>query len=97
MIVSVSPWAQQELIDGAAFYAERAGTELGLTFIDEFEHARDLLSNNPEIGAQWRGSTRRLLLRRFPYNVVYEIGPEEVRVIALAHQRRRPGYWVGRG
>ncbi len=37
--VSVSPWAQQELIDGAAFYAERAGRELGLTFIAEFEHA----------------------------------------------------------
>ena len=96
MKVSVSPWAQQELIDGAAFYAERADRGLGLTFIAEFEHARDLLSNNPEIGAQWRGSIRRLLMRHFPYNVVYQIEPQEVRVIALAPQRRRPGYWVGR-
>ena len=65
MNVSVSPEAQQELIDGATFYSERADKELGLAFISEFEHAKDLLSTNPEIGAVWRGS-RRLSLRRFP-------------------------------
>lgn len=96
MKVSVSPAAQQELIDGALFYAERADRELGLAFIAEFEHARELLSTNPEIGAQWRGSTRRLPLRRFPYNLVYQIRPQEVWVVALAHQRRRPVYWTGR-
>lgn len=96
MNVSVSPAAQQELIDGALFYAERADRELGLAFIAEFEHARELLSTNPEIGAQWRGSTRRLPLRRFPYNLVYQIRPQEVWVVALAHQRRRPVYWTGR-
>jgi plasmid stabilization system protein ParE len=94
--VSVSPAAQRELIDGARFYAERGDRELGLAFISAFEHARDVLSANPEIGAQWRGVTRRLSLRRFPYYLVYQIQPDEVRVIALAHQRRRPGYWAGR-
>lgn len=96
MNVSVSPAAQQELIDGAMFYAERADRDLGLAFIAEFEHARDLLSTNPEIGAQWRGPTRRLQLRRFPYYLAYQIRPQEVWVVALAHQRRRPGYWAGR-
>ncbi len=96
MNVSVSPETQRELIDGAVFYAEVADTELGLAFIAEFERAKDRLSSNPEIGALWRGSTRRLPLRRFPYNVVYQIRPQEVWVIALAHQRRRPGYWAGR-
>jgi len=94
--VSVSPETQRELIDGAAFYAEAADTEFGLAFIAEFEHAKDRLSSNPEIGALWRGSTRRLPLRRFPYNVIYQFRPEEIRIIALAHQRRRPGYWAGR-
>ena len=51
MNVSVSPAAQQELIDGAMFYAERADRELGLAFIAEFEHARGLLAANPETGA----------------------------------------------
>lgn len=95
MNVSVSPYAEQELIDAAMFYAERADRELGLAFIAEFEHARDLLSTNPEIGVQWR-AVRRLTLRRFPFDLIYQIELQEVRVIALAHQRRRPGYWASR-
>ena len=83
MKVSVSPRAQQELIDGAAFYAERADRGLGLTFIAEFEHARDLLSNNPEIGAQWRGSAtsnaplsiQRRLPDRAPRGPSYRFSP----------------------
>jgi plasmid stabilization system protein ParE len=55
--VSVSSEAERELIEGAAFYAEHADRELGLAFIAEFEHALGLLSANPEIGPQWRGST----------------------------------------
>lgn len=36
---------------------------------------------------------RRALLRRFPFAIVYlELG-DEIRVLAIAHQRRRPGYW----
>ena len=51
MNVSVSPETERELINGAAFYAEAADRELGLAFIAEFEHAKDRLSSNPEIGA----------------------------------------------
>ncbi len=40
---------------------------------------------------------RRLLLKRFPFSIVYEIGDEEVQILAVAHGRRRPGYWKGRG
>jgi hypothetical protein len=35
-------------------------------------------------------------LRRFPYSIVYLLLPEEIRVLAIAHQRRKPGYWSGR-
>jgi hypothetical protein len=42
--VSVSPEAQQELIDGAIFYSERADKELGLAFIAEFEHGEICVS-----------------------------------------------------
>lgn len=50
----------------------------------------------PELGAPWRGTNRRMPLRRFPYSIVYLLLPEEIRVIAIAHQRRKPGYWRGR-
>lgn len=96
MISSVSTEAEHELIDGARFYAREANTELGLAFIAEFERSLGVLCNHPQLGAVWRGSTRRFALQRFPYSIIYQIKPEEVRVIALAHQNRRPGYWRGR-
>ena len=96
MIASVSPEAERELIEGARFYAREAGAELGLAFIAEFERAVGLLSAYPRLGPLWRGTTRRFPLRRFPYRIIYQVKPEELRVIALAHQSRRPGYWRGR-
>lgn len=93
---SVSLEAERELIDGALFYAREANTELGLAFIAEFERSLGVLCNYPRLGPVWRGTTRRLPLRRFPYTMIYQVKPEEVRVIALAHQSRRPGYWRGR-
>lgn len=88
--------AEAELIAGARFYAARATVELGYAFIAEFERAMDLLRLHPQLGALWRGMARRLPLRRFPYSIVYELRPTELRVLALAHQRRKPGYWRGR-
>lgn len=96
MKVTVQPAAADELRETAKFYSERADQALGLAFIAEFERALNLLSINPELGAIWRGTARRFPLRRFPYNLVYQIKPDELRVIALAHQRRRPNYWKNR-
>ncbi len=96
MKVTVQPAASAELGEAAKFYADRADQALGLAFIAEFERALSLLSINPELGALWRGTARRYPLRRFPYNVVYQIKAAELRVIALAHQRRRPSHWKER-
>ncbi|MDD5240681.1 MAG: type II toxin-antitoxin system RelE/ParE family toxin [Sulfuricella sp.] len=92
----VHPGALADLNDAAAFYTERANNELGISLISEFERALGMLSGNPELGAVWRGSLRRFPLRRFPYSLVYQVKLQELRVIALAHQRRRPGYWKDR-
>jgi len=94
--VSLGPEAERELTDGALFYAQQASVELGLAFIAEFEHALNVLIAHPNMGAPWRATRRRFPLRRFPYSVIYYIKGEELRVIALAHQRRKPGYWSGR-
>jgi plasmid stabilization system protein ParE len=92
---SVSSETEWELTEGARFYAREGGTELGQDFIAEFERTVALLCTHPEIGAPWR-NRRRLPMRRFPYSVVYYVRDDEVRVVALAHHRRRPEYWAGR-
>jgi toxin ParE1/3/4 len=94
--VSVHPSVVDELNEAAKFYADRADQALGLAFIAEFERALNLLSVSPELGANWRGTARRFSLRRFPYNLVYQFKPDEIRIIALAHQRRQPSYWKSR-
>ena len=96
MIFSIHPHAEAELIDGAAFYARETDAALDAAFIAEFSHAIGLLREHPRLGPKWRGPLRRLPLRRFPYSIVYHESPTALRVIAVAHQSRRPGYWRGR-
>lgn len=96
MKASVSAAAEQELTQAALFYAQQVNAELGRALIAEFERSVDLLRSHPMLGAAWRGVTRRLPLRRFPYSIVYLLHDAELRIVALAHQRRKPGYWRGR-
>jgi len=55
-----------------------------------------LLRQYPEIGSPWRGALRRLPIRRFPHSIVYYQSGDVLRIVAMAHQERKPGYWRGR-
>ena len=96
MKVSLTGEAELELMEGAQHYFREADAQLGNAFISEFERCVELLRKYPEFGAKWRGSTRRLPLRRFPFNLIYMVQSSELRIIAVAHQSRRPSYWRGR-
>lgn len=87
--------AQDEFLEAVAFY-EGEARGLGAEFIDEFDHALRLIASNPHLGPHFEGESRRKLLRRFPFQIIYEIGTDEVLVIAVAHLRKKPGYWRGR-
>jgi toxin ParE1/3/4 len=92
----IVPLALGELHDAAAFYAASANAELGLAFVTEFDRAVSGILANPYVGAVFRETRRRYILRRFPYSVFYYVAADEIRVIAVAHHRRRPSYWAGR-
>ena len=96
MRLVLAPLALAELGDAAAFYAAKGDVELGRSFVNEFEKAATFVLENPERGAIFRGTRRRFSLRRFPFSVIYQVKGEEIRIIAIAHQRRRPGYWARR-
>lgn len=51
------------------------------------------MCDEPEIGMRADQIYRRLVLKRFPFNIIYRILSDEIRVIAVAHQNRKPGYW----
>ena len=94
MKLVIVPAALAELHDAAAFYTMKANAKLGLTFVAEFERAANLILANPLLGSEFRNNRRRYLLRRFPYSIIYQVTPEELRILAVAHHTRHPGYWV---
>ena len=94
MRVLLTAEADEELVTAARFYASEASAKIGQAFVHEIDRACKLLAEQPLIGIVWRGPVRRLALRRFPFNVIYRVESTEIQIIAIAHQRRRPGYWV---
>lgn len=58
----------------------------------EVDHAIDRILEGPERYPAV-DDTRRYLLRRFPYSVIYRIGDQGIEIVAVAHGRRRPDYW----
>jgi plasmid stabilization system protein ParE len=90
--VEVHPLAADEAAAAERWYRERNETA-ATRFRRELDRAVDLLSERPEAGSPYVGNTRRVLLRRFPFFVVYRVLVERVHIVAVAHARRRPGYW----
>jgi plasmid stabilization system protein ParE len=87
------PEAESDLREAAGYYRERAGVALALAFFAEFEHSINLLLQHPLLGALWLRGKRRLVMKHFPYSVIYTVAAQEIQVLAVAHQSRRPGYW----
>jgi len=59
-------------------------------------NGRSLLCTHPDLGAHWRNKRRRFPRRKFPFSIIYYIRGDELRVVALAHHRRKPDYWTAR-
>lgn len=87
------PEAQEDLREAAEFYRQQAGAALSQTLFGEFERAVGRLLIHPGLGAVWLRGRRRLVLRGFPYSLIYSVVKDEIRVLAFAHQSRRPSYW----
>ena len=89
------PAASDETVETTAYY-EGEIQGLGDGFITEVEKVIGVLSDQPEIGQKVGGEFRRIILARFPYSLIYGIESDRIWVVAVAHHRRRPGYWQGR-
>ncbi len=68
----------------------------GEAFLAELDHAIGQIAEIPGGWPQYIEGTRRYLLRRFPFSVVYRKRRKSIQVLAVAHNARRPGYWKAR-
>ena len=84
--------ADSEVIEAARYYETRSAG-LGFSFLVELESSIEQVKNNPEAYQLVSDNIRRKTFRRFPYSILYVIEVDRIRVVAVAHQKRRPNYW----
>ena len=77
------------------WYLERSETS-ATKFVAELDQALALVTESPARWPRGEYATRKFVLRRFPFAVIYREKETVVQVLAIAHGHRRPGYWKGR-
>ena len=91
----VLPEAEEELGEAILWYeTKRPG--LGVELMAVVDEALERVVDAPLSMSLWREPWRRCTLRRFPYVIFFSFVDEVVEVAAIAHAKRRPGYWIGR-
>jgi len=87
--------AQADIAEAFAWYEERS-YGLGGDFLRMVAAAAEQLERNPEMFAPTQGRFQRMLLRRFPYALHFELLADgTVSVLACLHHRRSPARWPG--
>jgi plasmid stabilization system protein ParE len=93
--VRVLPQAEAELLHEVE-YCSNARTGTGIRFQAAVEASIERTARHPLGGAPSPRGTRSVLVKGFPFSIVYRADERELLVVAIAPHRRRPGYWVPR-
>jgi len=82
--------------DRAIEYYEDSRSGLGLEFAQEVYAAITRVIQFPDAWSPMSKNTRRCLVNRFPFGIIYQVKSDYVRIIAVADLRKRPNYWRDR-
>ncbi|MBT9456634.1 MAG: type II toxin-antitoxin system RelE/ParE family toxin [Burkholderiaceae bacterium] len=96
MNISLSAEALRDAREAADWYIDQGAWVAALALQAQIDRALKTLARNPGLGTPGPQNTRLFPVRRFPISLVYRLQGNELRVIAVAAHRRRPGYWTGR-
>ena len=89
------PAARKEFAEAGRWYAVEAGPLYATDFRNEVRRTVALMCDHPAMGTPAGSNTRRMVVHRYPYFIVYRVHAGRLHILALAHQSRRPGYWAG--
>ncbi|MHB8339477.1 MAG: type II toxin-antitoxin system RelE/ParE family toxin [Ignavibacteriaceae bacterium] len=82
----------QEAIDFYNLQSERLGDK----FIIEIDKTITIIKNYPQSFSDYTKHTRKAVVNVFPYNLIYTIHKNYIEILAIAHQHRKPNYWLNR-
>ena len=95
MRIAFRPEARAEVLEAKAWYEQQA-RGLGHEFARTVEASIASAVRTPEAYPLIEGECRRVLLRRFPYSVIFRAAKSGLLVVAVFHHRRAPGTWLSR-
>ena len=93
--VLVTSAAERDFTEALCWYAERS-QRAAEGFDAEFQRALEQIAADPERFAHCDDLHRYYLMRRYPYQVIYRQREDQLIIVAVAHAKRRPGYWSDR-
>jgi plasmid stabilization system protein ParE len=91
----IHPKAVEEAQAARRWYEQRS-QRVAAGFVRELDRTMSAVAESPDRWPIHAHGTRKLILRRFPFAVIYKLNGDEVWVIAVAHGRRHPAYWQTR-
>jgi plasmid stabilization system protein ParE len=95
MRIKLHPDARAELRAARNWYYERSPLS-AIAFAQTVDKAISKIKEAPNTFPLADHGTRKFVLQRFPFIIFYRTGETEIVIVALAHQKRRPGYWTSR-
>lgn len=91
----IRPEAQEEINATFEWYYQRSPRAAD-AFLTEVGTTLAQIASQPQLCPVFTKNTRKRALRRFPYSVIFQDREEMILVVAIAHAKRRPGYWSNR-
>jgi plasmid stabilization system protein ParE len=95
MVIRFTPEADAELAEARQWYAHQRA-DLDSEFMECIDGALSRIVQNPNSYPIVYRTLRRIVVRRFPFAVFYEVTPDEIQVFAVFHSRRDPDMWKSR-
>ena len=89
------PEASEEIDESYNWYEIRS-TRAADGFYEELFPVVKRVRQQPGLFPSYLHGTQRAVLDRYPFSVVFRNLPNEIQIVAVAHAKRRPGYWSNR-
>lgn len=93
--VELLPEAQLEIEEAIDWYLARS-VRAAEGLLRELDRGFDRIRRSPSACPSFEAETRRYILAKYPYSIIFRQSPERFEIVAVAHHKRRPRYWIAR-
>ena len=93
--IAFHPDVAEDIHTSYIWYEEQL-QNLGKRFLAELEDGYDSIQRFPETWANFQYGFKRYILTQFPFSIIYKVLNNNIFVVAVMHNSRKPNYWTDR-